>query len=145
MLLPAKIKAQMSAEEILNGSFDYNATPLAPPGTKVPVHENLDKRKSWNPHVADGWYLVPEMEYYRRHKSTPPKQELIVYQDHLNSPHATKLPRQTEDQAILESANELIAEIQNKNNIYVLTISTGQASALQQLVDFLSGGQNQYH
>jgi hypothetical protein len=38
---------------------DYNRTPLAPPGIKVPIHEKPNVRSTWSPHAVDGWYLGP--------------------------------------------------------------------------------------
>ena len=40
-------------------------TPLAPPGTKVLIHETPDQRRSWEPHDVDGWYIGPAREHYR--------------------------------------------------------------------------------
>jgi hypothetical protein len=34
----------MSAHQMLNGTFDYNRTPLAPPGTKILIHEKPTQR-----------------------------------------------------------------------------------------------------
>jgi hypothetical protein len=42
--------------------------PLAPPGTKVVIHEKPQQRKTWDPHGAEGWYLGPAMEHYRCHR-----------------------------------------------------------------------------
>ena len=44
LLRPARLNPRLSAEAYLNGAFDYNKTPLAPPGTKVLVHKTPDKR-----------------------------------------------------------------------------------------------------
>ena len=49
----------------LEGAFDYNKTPLAPPGTKVVIHEKPDKRALWAAHGVNGWYLGPAVEHYR--------------------------------------------------------------------------------
>ena len=48
----------------MNGHFDYNRTPLAPPGTRVLVHEKPSARDSWSPHGVDGWYIGPALESY---------------------------------------------------------------------------------
>ena len=48
----------------MNGQFDYNRTPLAPPGTRVLVHEKPSARDSWSPHGVDGWYIGPALESY---------------------------------------------------------------------------------
>jgi hypothetical protein len=49
----------------LFGQFDFNRTPLAPPGTRILSHDKLVKRASWATHGEEGWYLGPSMEHYR--------------------------------------------------------------------------------
>ena len=51
----------------LEGNFDFINTPLAPPGTKVIIHEKPGQQKYWEPHGLEGWYLGPDMEHYRCH------------------------------------------------------------------------------
>ena len=55
----------ISAYMVLEGLFDYNKTPLAPPGTKVVINEYPDKRASWEAHGVYDWYLGPALEHYR--------------------------------------------------------------------------------
>ena len=43
---------------------DFNRCPLAPPGTKVIVHEKTDNRRSWSPYVMYDWYIDPSMKNY---------------------------------------------------------------------------------
>ena len=54
-----------SAYASLNTAFDWNRTPLAPPGTKALVYEAPVSRTSWAPHAVDGWYIGPAMDHYR--------------------------------------------------------------------------------
>ena len=54
MLKPSRLNNKLSAYAQIHGAFDFNATPLAPPGTKVLVHELSKERKSWDPHGVDG-------------------------------------------------------------------------------------------
>jgi hypothetical protein len=56
---------KLSAYQVLEGNFDFNKTPMAPPGTKVQVHEKPNQRKSWDPHSVGGWYLGPALDHYR--------------------------------------------------------------------------------
>ena len=49
LLRPSRINPTLSAHAQLHGLFDFNATPFAPPGTKVIVHQNTTIRKSWAP------------------------------------------------------------------------------------------------
>jgi hypothetical protein len=46
LLRQSRIKPKLSAHAQLNGLFDYNKTPLAPPGTKVIINEKVDHRGS---------------------------------------------------------------------------------------------------
>ena len=46
LLRPSRVNPRLSAEEFLNGVFDYNKTPIAPPGCKVLVHETKSVRKN---------------------------------------------------------------------------------------------------
>jgi hypothetical protein len=48
----------------MEGSFSFNATPPAPPGTKVLVHLKPSRQKSWSFHAANGWYIGPSLKHY---------------------------------------------------------------------------------
>jgi hypothetical protein len=65
LLRKSRINPRMSAYAQLNGHFDFNRTPLAPPGTRIIAHEKPDQRASWSPHGLDGYYLGPELDHYR--------------------------------------------------------------------------------
>ena len=65
MLRPSRLKNKISAYAQIHGAFNFNATALAPPGTKVLVQEAAKEQKSWDPHVVDGWYIGLVMKYYR--------------------------------------------------------------------------------
>jgi hypothetical protein len=39
LMQPSRINPRLSTEGQLNGAFNYNKTPLAPPGTKVLIYE----------------------------------------------------------------------------------------------------------
>ena len=65
---PSRLNPRLSAEAQLNGEFDFNCTPLAPPGTRVVVHETPVIRRNWAPHGVDGWYLGPAPDHYRCHR-----------------------------------------------------------------------------
>ena len=65
LLRTSRINPRLSAWSQLHGIFDFNRTPLAPPGTRVLVHEKPSLRGTWSPHAVDGWYLGPAMLHYR--------------------------------------------------------------------------------
>ena len=65
LLRRSHINPRLSAYAQLNGQFDFNRTPLAPPGTRVLFHQKAAKRGTWAPHSQEGWYVGPAMEHYR--------------------------------------------------------------------------------
>jgi hypothetical protein len=65
LLRTSRINLHLSAWSQVHGLFDFNRTPLAPPGTRVLVHEKPTLRGTWSPHAVDGWYLGPAMLHYR--------------------------------------------------------------------------------
>jgi hypothetical protein len=65
LMRKSRINPRMSAYAQLNGHFDFNITPLAPPGTRIIAHEKPYQRASWDPHGLDGYYLGPALDHYR--------------------------------------------------------------------------------
>eukprot|EP01034_Spumella_vulgaris_P028684 gene28684-35585_t len=61
MMRSSGITPHMSAWQQLHGAFNFDSTPLAPPGMKVVVHEKPDKRPSWGYHGVDGFYVGPAL------------------------------------------------------------------------------------
>jgi hypothetical protein len=61
----SRINPPLSAQAQINGAFDFNRTPLAPPGTKVLIHEKPSTRGTWAPHAIAGCYLGPAQRRYR--------------------------------------------------------------------------------
>ena len=44
--------------------YDFNKYHMAPPGTRVIVHEKPGKRTSWGHHGTPGWYIGPSFDHY---------------------------------------------------------------------------------
>jgi len=65
LLRASRINPKLSAWAQLFGTFDFNRTPLAPPGIRVIAHEKPADRTTWSPHGDDGWYVGPALESYR--------------------------------------------------------------------------------
>ena len=65
LLRPSVAHPRMSAWEALNGEYDYDAHPLAPPGMAITIHEKPGQRKSWSKHGVKGFYLGPVLDGYR--------------------------------------------------------------------------------
>ena len=69
MLRANRQNDKMSAYMALNGPYDFTKTPMAPPGTKVLVHEKSVQRGTWYPHGKEGWYLGNSLEHYRCYRT----------------------------------------------------------------------------
>ena len=54
LLQRSHVNLKFSAEAGLNGAFDYNLPPLAPPGIQMVVYETPNMRKPWDTHGVDG-------------------------------------------------------------------------------------------
>jgi hypothetical protein len=65
MLKTSRINPKLSAVTHIFGLYDFNRTPMAPPGTRIIAHETPSRRKTWAPHGQDGWYIGPALEHYR--------------------------------------------------------------------------------
>jgi hypothetical protein len=65
LLRGSRINPKLSAYEQLFGRYDFNRTPIAPPGIKVLAHVKSKVRKTWAPHALDGYYVGPAMDSYR--------------------------------------------------------------------------------
>ena len=52
----------------MEGNFYFKNIPLAPPETKVVLHENPNRRRTWGHHRVKVWYIGPTVEHYRCYK-----------------------------------------------------------------------------
>ena len=67
LLRPSRINPKISAYAQLHDAFDFNCTPLAPPGTKIIIHNKSAIRGSWATGGYEGWYICPTFNHYRCH------------------------------------------------------------------------------
>jgi hypothetical protein len=54
-----------SAYEQIYGHYDFNKTPIGPPGTAVIIHDRPKNRGSWAPHGTKGWYIGQALSHNR--------------------------------------------------------------------------------
>jgi hypothetical protein len=50
LLCQSRLNLRLSAHAQLNGTFNYNRTPMAPHGTRVILHETPAQRGTWFTH-----------------------------------------------------------------------------------------------
>ena len=64
LLRLTQINLRLSGYVYLFGQFNFNKTPLVPPGIKILVHDKLDNRPSWAPDRNTCYVVAPTMENY---------------------------------------------------------------------------------
>ena len=137
LLRSAHINPQLSAQALIFGSFDFNRTPLAPPGTKVLIHEKPNNRETWAAHGVEGWYLGPALNHYRCYRvySTDTRAERIA--DTLAwFPTHVKMPTAESNEAAIAAAHDLIHALQNPSPASALSpLTDNEHYALQQLAE----------
>ena len=60
----SRIDPTKSAYEVLNGPYDWNRFPLAPPGCKAVIYESPAQRGSWGSRGINAWYVGPSSDHY---------------------------------------------------------------------------------
>ena len=138
MLRPSRLNPRLSAYAQLEGSFNFNATPLAPPGTKVVVHETPAARKSWAPHGIEGWYVGPAMKHYRCFRCFIPKTGSERIAETVQFfPQQVRMPSTSSQDAAIKAIHDLTHAIKHPTAA-TLTLLLGdeKTHALETLVIF---------
>ena len=113
LLRNSRINSKLSAYALLFGNFDFNKTPLAPPGTEVVIHSKPSNRASWEFHGKEGWYVGLSMEHYRCLKCFNPSSGKEMDIDTLKFfPHSTPLPQIATEDFLKQAATDIISILQ---------------------------------
>ena len=142
LLRGARLNPKLSAYAFLFGAFNFNATPLVPPGTRVIVHSKPEKRASWDPNGRDGWYVGPSLTHYRCVKYFIPKTRAEINADTVVFiPHQIKFPEVKLEDFIKQAALDIISILSQPNNpkslIPTLQVGDNTKNALLQLATLL--------
>ena len=65
LLRTFRLNPKLSTHAPLNGLYNFNATPMAPPGSMILVHKKPALRGTWAAHAVNAWYLGPALHHYR--------------------------------------------------------------------------------
>jgi hypothetical protein len=114
LLRGSRINPKLSAWAQIHGTFDFNRTPLGPPGTRVLAHEKPDAHTTWSPHALDGWYVGPAMESYRCHQVWIWETRATRICDTLTwFPTHVPMPASSSTDIIMASLRDIIKALQN--------------------------------
>jgi hypothetical protein len=114
LLRSSRIHPSLSAYASMFGNFDYNRTPLAPPGTKVVAHTPATTRTSFGQHGKVGWYVGPSLEHYRCYRCYFP--DTMQERDVLKVdffPEKTPFPVFTRDTYLQQTAEDMLHLLQH--------------------------------
>ena len=114
----SNVHPQLSAHAHLNGVYDYNAHPIAPPGCKVVVYEGPNQRGSWQDHGVDGWYIGPSHHHYRCHIVYVPKSRATRIADGSTEffPHDIAVPKTDPRDNATRAALQLAEALKIRND-----------------------------
>jgi hypothetical protein len=114
MLRTSRINQKLSAATHIFGQHDYNRAPMAPPGTRIIVHETPGRRKTWAPHGQDGWYIGPALEHYRCYTVYITKARSSRTVETVDFfPHQFKIPFPSSSDLATQAATELTHALLN--------------------------------
>ena len=113
LLRTSKLDPTKSAYEYLYGPFNYDATPMGPPGCKIIAHAKGATRRSWDFRGREGYYVGPAMNHYRCYTLVRAATQAIVVSDTVIFRHHTlSLPSLTTEDRIIHCLRALTTAIQ---------------------------------
>ena len=135
-----RMNPKLSGYDQLHGEFNYNATPLAPPGTQVIIHEKLAVRGTMASHGVKGRYLGPSMNHYRRHCVSFTKERGEWDSDCVElPPHNNPPPYSYSSDFVIIAAHRLAHALKNPApQAPFSNINDFQMIAIEQLSDIFS-------
>ena len=144
MLRTSRINPNLSAHEQIHGTHDFNATPLAPLGTRCIAHEKSSQRGTWAPHGQPGWYVGAAPEHYRCYQIYIPKTQGTRICDTVEFfPTHCTMPHVTANDAAIYAANDLITALTKPQPPHsFLSLGNDQLAALQQLANIFQRAVN---
>jgi hypothetical protein len=114
LLRTARSNPNLSAHAYLFGNFDFLATPLAPPGTRVIAFKPSSIRSTWVPHGDEGWYVGPALEHYRCVNVYFPSTRTTRTVDTVRYfPHTIPFPKTTLEDHLRQASSDIVALLAN--------------------------------
>ena len=129
LLRSSRLNPKLSAQAFLFGQFDFAATPLAPPGTKIVAHVKPGQRRSWAPRGNEGWYIGPALDHYRCVKCYFPQTRSERVIDTLTFlPHRVPFPTIKIDTFLRQAATDIVSLLKHPPNTTFPTLQQEDAT-----------------
>ena len=139
LLRPCRYNPKLSAYASLERTFDFNATPLAPFGTKCLIHEKPDNRASWATRRTEAWYIGPAIQHYRCVQCFIPATHNTRIADTVQYfPEAVHFPQVTTEDLLWNTAQDLLSLLNSPTSATpCLSIGDSTCDAIQQIATLL--------
>ena len=126
LLRASRINPKLSAFAHLFGMFDYNKTPIVPPGTKIVAHLKPDTRSSWAANGEEGWTIGPALDHYRCLNCYFPQSKSQRNVDTVTFfPKTIKFPKIAIDDFLKQAAMDIIAILADPPSTTTLSLKVG--------------------
>ena len=128
ILRRSRLNPTISAYHQLHGhKYNWNAHPLAPPGTRAVIHVSPTLRTAWGPRGVDAWYCGPALDHYRcHHFYVPDTRAMRISGTYELYPQHCHLPTLSQSQHLHQVIRELLRGIlqlpRHKRRIFFLAI-----------------------
>jgi Reverse transcriptase (RNA-dependent DNA polymerase) len=143
LLRQSRLNPRLSAYAQLFGIFDYNRTPIAPPGCELIAFHPPGLRPSWGFHGYKAWYTRPALQHYRcvhAITATTGRESTIETMQFL--PHSFRPPTLTPTQLVTVAATDLTKALTTLTNAgpanHLDQLTASQAQRLTALADIFA-------
>ena len=120
LLHAARVNPKLSAWAYLFGQYDFNTTPIAPPGTKVIVHLKPEEHPSWHPNGEEAWSIGPSFDHYRCIKCYFPTTWSECNCDTVTFiPNVVPFPKVTTDDFLCQATMDIIALLGQQHSLSI--------------------------
>ena len=116
MMRPCTINPKLSAFEAMEGTYSFDATPMAPVGTEILMHLKPIRRHTWDYHAMKAHYFSPSLSHYRVIKALTGTGAVRLTDTWKFKHHAIKVPVVTAADRIVQATRQLTAAIQGSSN-----------------------------
>ena len=126
MLRASRINPKLSAYALLFGQFDYNKTPMVPPGTKVISHLKPTVRASWAANGEEGWTVGPSLSHYRcincyfPHTRSQKDVDTVTF-----FPKTIRFPKISIDDFLRQAAMDIVSILNDPPSTTTLSLKVG--------------------
>ncbi len=140
----SRINPKLSAWEQLKGRYDFNKTPIAPPGVKILAHVRSTARRTWKSHALEGWYMGPAMEHYRCYTAYIPSTGKTRIVDTISwFPKKVAMPIATKEDLMRAALEDLTNAIKDpEQGTLAGNLPPSATEHLQELTEILTNANN---